>query len=103
MDNTCQVCGRSDCQCPSNAEIVRLKTANATLQQQVDELKGRLTRSEMECASLITHRNQLKQANKERDQLKQALEKLSKLGSEPFLGNSEGNVIAQEALKHLSQ
>jgi len=28
-----------------------------------------------------------------------ALEKLAKLGNEPYLGNSEGNVIAQQALK----
>ena len=28
-----------------------------------------------------------------------ALEKLSKLGNEPFLGNSDGNIIAQRALK----
>ena len=28
-----------------------------------------------------------------------ALEKLSRLGNEPYLGNSVGNLIAQEALK----
>ncbi len=36
------------------------------------------------------------------DQIKKfrtALEKLAKLGNEPFFGNSEGNRIAQQALK----
>ena len=28
-----------------------------------------------------------------------ALEKLARLGNEPYLGNSEGNIIAQQALK----
>ena len=34
--------------------------------------------------------------NKAKDE---ALDKLARLGNEPFLGNSDGNIIAQEALK----
>jgi len=37
-----------------------------------------------------------------KDQLKaknDALDKLARLGNEPFLGNSDGNIIAQKALK----
>jgi len=34
----------------------------------------------------------------ERERYKEALEKLSRLGNEPHLGNSEGNCIAQAAL-----
>ncbi len=33
----------------------------------------------------------------------EALEKLSRLGNEPHLGNSNGNVIAQEAIAHLKE
>ena len=32
-------------------------------------------------------------------EMAEALEKLSRLGNEPYLGNSIGNLIAQEALK----
>jgi hypothetical protein len=35
--------------------------------------------------------------------LVEALEKLSRLGNEPFLGNSDGNVIAQRALAHVKE
>ena len=35
----------------------------------------------------------------ENQRLREALEKLARLGNEPMLGNSVGNIIAQEALK----
>ena len=58
----------------------------------------------LSCSTYIHHleknqKNLLSQLRTENEQLKEALEKLARLGNEPHLGNSEGNVIAQQALK----
>lgn len=41
--------------------------------------------------------------NKELQQVREALNKLSRLGNEPELGNSTGNVISQQALATLDK
>ena len=41
----------------------------------------------------------LNDKQKEIDRLTAALDKLARLGNEPYFGNSDGNVIAQQALK----
>lgn len=41
--------------------------------------------------------------NKELKAVKEALEKLARLGNEPHLGNSDGNRIAQVALESLNK
>jgi len=48
---------------------------------------------ECKCENIIS---QLRAENKK---YKIALDKLSRLGNEPELGNSDGNIIAQQALK----
>ena len=49
---------------------------------------------------LLAENKKLEEDNK---RLRKALEKLSKLGNEPYLGNSIGNKIAQQALKPIKE
>ena len=51
------------------------------------------------CGCVGILRKQLKAAEGEVERLKAVLDKLARLGNEPELGNSKGNVIAQQALK----
>jgi len=47
----------------------------------------------------IEHGNIITELKAELKAKDAALEKLARLGNEPYLGNSEGNIIAQQALK----
>lgn len=49
-----------------------------------------------DCSVCIT--NELKKLRKENTVMRDALETLSRLGNEPLLGNSDGNMIAIKAL-----
>lgn len=53
-------------------------------------------------AGLNMAEDRIKELAAENKRLREALEKLARLGNEPMLGNSVGNIIAQEALKEAS-
>ena len=61
------------------------------------EYKG--TSMVMVCKRLLEACDHIDRLEAENKRLRDALEKLSRLGNEPHLGNSEGNKIAQAALK----
>ena len=71
------------------AAVVELQAENERLKSQVIDPYGMVVKCKVEITRL--------QAKLEA--YDKALEKLARLGSEPFLGNSIGNVIAQRALK----
>ena len=70
-------------------ELDRLTEGIKTIRKYLDETRE--NRDE-----LINENEELHKALKAKDE---ALDKLARLGAEPFFGNSEGNIIAQQALK----
>jgi len=58
--------------------------------------------SRLSDAGLNMAEDRIKELAAENKRLREALEKLARLGNEPMLGNSVGNIIAQEALKEAS-
>lgn len=52
-----------------------------------------------EVASIGELLGKIEQLQAENERFRKTLEKLARLGNEPHLGNSDGNVIAQQALK----
>ena len=100
---TCQTCGYDydDCYCESNAKIKaygyikQLEASICPLQQKLNETKDKVIwKNKYNEASI-----NLQYAEAENTRLKEALEKLARLGNGEHYGNSDGNMIAREALE----
>ena len=72
-----------------NSELEDERDGYRNGQQQVQDLLAKQIDNSLKLAA-------------ENKRLREALEKLARLGNEPMLGNSVGNIIAQEALKEAS-
>jgi len=51
------------------------------------------------CNTVTRLRDKIDELEAENEALREALDKLARLGNEPHYGNSHGNVIAQKALE----
>jgi len=79
-------------------KCVRAENHIAELGIQLMVLKGKMRKKNIKIQELEVENKKLRTTIK---QLEIVLGKLSRLGNEPLLGNSDGNVMAQEALKQL--
>lgn len=85
-----------------NADLDDLRRQLATMTQERDKFersaKVLMVEKGNACIAWEQERNKLAASQAYSQQLREALEKLARLGNEPLLGNSIGNRIAQEAL-----
>ncbi len=90
--STCSVCGEST---PLPGE----HKCSPTYKQLQSRLNKAETLQQFYLEGLEKRVDELTAANEENKQLREVLEKLARLGNEPHLGNSDGNRMAQQALK----
>jgi hypothetical protein len=72
------------------------KFMNTREQHHLEELEAACGQINKTPAELSTYAGKVLQ---ERDVMREALEKLARLGNEPHYGNSDGNMIARRALQ----